>query len=269
MASSYLNTGVLGQVTGGSLSISGLKSTFDSFKTNVLGNKLSISGVSAAEREAQRKRREKRLQQSVVDTATETRPGISVDTADITPPSIPVDETAPPAVQQKQQALNITAATNSVVKSPVVQAAPVSPAESVLAPEKQFTDADRAFATAYDSFTRSINSKNDSDVNRGASSLQSKLTNVLTMAEATGRSEVLTAVQSISGILGQNHISAKNVGQAKASTLKASSDIRSVLDIDTLMRESLMTGTTSTTSTTTAPTLTKTASRFRSLFAIR
>lgn len=254
MATSYLNTGVLGQVAGGTLSIGGLKSEFEQLKANVKRKKRTISGVSEAEREAQRKRREARMQDAERETTVKdetgkvVKEGVRLDTADIAPPAIPVTPDAPKdaapevkaavkAKQAEQTAANVEAKQQTIVKAPTVAAPPPAPAPKKLAPEKQFTDADRAFASAYSAFSTEINSKNSSSVRSGAGALQASLTNVLTTAKATGRADVIKAVGGITGVLGNKDISSRNVGQAKASTLAASASIRGSLDIDTLMRQ--------------------------------
>ena len=204
---SFLNTGILGQVTGGSLGVGQLAGSFKSFRDRVKANKKRRVGISAAEREATAARRAKRISDA------ETRHGISVDTSDVSP----VDATK-----------GISSAVQPVASAPSLDQ---------LAPELQYTEAEGQFVTALSDWNRHIGGKNNSDINRGRGQTQGYLQNVVDLAKATGREDLIGAVGGIEGILGQRKIGSRNVGQAKATTNKAVARVRETLDIERIMQQ--------------------------------
>lgn len=239
---SFLNTGVLGQQVGSSLQVGSLRGEFTSFRDEVLANKkrrrtttraevgqeeqyLSAADkarkaevsatkatVAAQEKEALRIKREKQLAESEKTTGVKG----GVDTSDIRP-------TGPGADKLK----GIT----KVAKD----ATPVS--QEKLSPEtSNISDADRAFVQALSGWNQHIQGKRDNDINRGRGQTQGYLQNVVDAAKATGREDIISAVGGIEGILGQNNISARNVGQAKATTTKALGAIRGTLDIERILK---------------------------------
>lgn len=206
---SFLNTGILGQVTGGSLGLGSLSKSFGSFRDRVKSQRKRRPGVTTAEREAVEARRQRRLKASEVDT------GIAggIDTSDVSP----------------------TDATKGITTaiSPVT----TGPSTDDLSPETKFTEAEGSFVKALSDWERHIMGKNTSGINKGRSQTQGYLQNVVDLAKATGREDLIGAVGSIEGILGQRDISTRNVGQAKASTSKALGAVRETLDIERIMKE--------------------------------
>jgi len=209
----FLNTGILGQVTGGSLGVGQLNNTFRSFRDRVKANKRTRRGVSDAERVAVAKRREERLAESEKTTGVTG----GIDTHDVTPHGPGADATK-----------GITTSVPPVTSGP---------SQNDLAPELNYTEAEGAFIRSLSDWNQHIMGKNNSDINKGARQTQGYLTNVQELAKATGRSELVDAIGGIEGVLGQNHISSRNVGQAKASTNKALSTVRGHLDIERIMQQ--------------------------------
>jgi hypothetical protein len=230
MATSYINTGVLGQVVGGSLGTTGLTrgQEFQQFAAEVQRKKRKLSGPSREEREAARQRREERRTQAVADV------GAVVDTADVKVPSIKVDETAPPAVQQAQEAANQAPVgiTQTALATP-----PPAPPATTIAPERSYGESDVAFARAFDAYYQNITTKNASDVRAGAGTLQSQYQAAVQAAQASGRQEYIDIIgRAGAGVAGSKHISAQNVGQAKAAVAGARTSIRGLVDLDEILR---------------------------------
>lgn len=217
MAGTYLNTGILGQVSGQGLGIGGLSDTYREFKSRVQANRLSIAGISEAELAARRQRRDTRIADAVQTT------GVPVDTADVKVPAIPGDtpSAAVPGITSPAVTGQATALSTNVKKN--------------LVPDLQYSAADLNFLQGLTKWDRSIQSKAANDVTSGAGRARNNLQSLQTLAERTGNQTYIEAVAGIQGILGQKNISAKNVGTAKSTTNAALAKVRETLDIERIM----------------------------------
>lgn len=243
MATSYINTGVIGQYLGGSLSTAAsVGSQFQGYAEGVKRKKRSVSGPSQQEREAVRQRREERRQQSILDTQLATtdpttgetvveRRGVEVDTADVKVPEVPAR-----TPQEVAQVAATPPPAPTITKAPLIAKPPPAPSQKVIAPQKQYSESDAAFARAFDIYYQSVQGKNESNVRKGAGTLQQQYQSVLSAAQATGNKQYLQIAQAAgAGVAGQKQISSRNVGQAKAATSGARTAIRGMIDLDAIL----------------------------------
>jgi len=247
MATSYINTGVIGQYLGGtSLGSGGLTTgqQYQEFVAEVTRNRRSLSGPSQQEREAVRQRQQQRSQQSILDTQlvskdpttgeeTVVREGVSVDTADVKVPTVPA--------KTPEEAAKVAAApppAPTITKQPLVAKPPPAPSEKAIAPERQYGQGDIDFVQAFERFYSEVQSKNASAVRSGRQALQSQYQAVLEAAQKSGRQDYISIAQQAGyGIANARDISAKNVGQAKAATATARTAIRGLVDLDTILKQ--------------------------------
>lgn len=233
MPQNYLNTGVLGQVVGGTLSTSSLGATFRDYRDQVSMNRRSVSGVSANERQSVAKRNAARVQDALATT------GVAVNTSDVKVPTDGTPNTAPD---------------KGITKAPGVKS-PQSTSAQNIAPEKQYTEADRAFAQALGEWDTRIRSKLGSGRVKGASSsITNQFLALEDLAKATGNQDWIRAVGAIEGVRNyQNSISGGNIGKAVAGTTRALTSIRNTLDIDSILSQAKKNGTTTPVSTYSKP----------------
>lgn len=242
MATSYINTGVIGQYLGGALSSSPVGGQFQTYAEGVRRKKRTLSGPTQEEREAIRQRREERSQQSILDTQllqvtdgkeVVEREGVMVDTADVKVPDVPS--------RTPEEAAKVAAApapAPTITKAPTVAKPPPAPTQKAIAPEKQYGKADVGFVQAFERYYGELQSKGASDVRSGRAALQSLYGDVLKAAQASGRQEYVSIAQQAGyGVANASHISARNVGQAKAASLSARTAIRGLVDLDAILRE--------------------------------
>jgi len=245
MATSYINTGVLGQVVGGSLGTQGLEGNtagaqFQSYSSQVQRKKRRLSGLTAEERNAVAQRRTDRLAQSQVDLVTASNPApLPVDTADI---KVPTASTY--AVDTKtQQPVQVTPPvrdTGIVTAPKAVTAPPPAPVASpVLNPTRQYSEADAAYARALVGLQGTVGSKIGTGRVKGASSsITDAYSNLAQLAAATGNQQYVKDVAAIQGIgYRQKAISAQNIGSAYAGLGKAVMSARNNIDLEYLMAQ--------------------------------
>jgi len=267
MATSYINTGVIGQYLGGSLSTAAsVGSQFQGYAEGVKRKKRTVSGPTQEEREAVRQRREERRQQSILDTQLATtdpttgetvveRRGVEVDTADVKVPEVPAR-----TPQEVAQVAATPPPAPTITKAPLIAKPPPAPSQKVIAPQKQYSESDAAFARTFDIYYQSVQSKNESNVRKGAGALQQQYQSVLAAAQATGNKQYLQIAQAAgAGVAGQKQISSRNVGQAKAATAGARSAIRGMIDLDAILATPATPAPASVVAPAAAPTLTTTS----------
>ena len=218
----FLNVGVLGQQVGGTLGTGALRGEFTSFRDRVLAGKRAPGARKrrrtqlGKEAEAVRGTRAEAIAQSKETTGIEE----GVLTSDIKPTNLVGDTAEQQAITAS---LGITKQTQTATKTEV-------------APESKFTSAEGAFVTQLQNWAAHIGSKPSNDINRGRRDTQGNLQRLVEAAGATGNQNLVEAVGGIQGILNQSNISARNVGQAKATTLAAQAAVRKQLDIERIQK---------------------------------
>lgn len=236
MPTSYINTGVLGQVVGGSLGTSGLTTgqQYQQLASDIKRKKRTLSAPSKAELDAARQRREERRAQSLIDMQLTT----PVDTADVKVPSIKVDATASPEVQAQQQAANL--APVGITQTPAAAPPPAPPA-AVIHPGRDLTPEAQAFGQAYYNLSQRVSSKVGTGRVKGASSsITSQYSELAKLAQATGNEAYIKAVQGIGGInYAQSSISAQNIARAAGNLQSGLTSLRDTIDFEYLMKQSL------------------------------